>query len=109
MSKVIAKLVLAMATVALASCASVRDKMPDWMPGSGAIKVSLAGGEEEHPVVVGHDEVVGSDRDVADAGAKEAIRRTCPAAERPDLTTAVSEKRRRRAAGTNGSTEQQEL
>jgi transcriptional regulator GlxA family with amidase domain len=30
------------------------------------------------------------------------------AAERPDLTTAVSEKRRRQAAGTNGSTEQQE-
>jgi transcriptional regulator GlxA family with amidase domain len=30
------------------------------------------------------------------------------AAERPDLTTAVSEKRRRQAAGTNGGTEQQE-
>ncbi len=30
------------------------------------------------------------------------------AAQRPDLTTAVSEKRRRRAAGTNSSTEQQE-
>jgi transcriptional regulator GlxA family with amidase domain len=30
------------------------------------------------------------------------------AAQRPDLTTAVSEKRRRQAAGTNGSTEQQE-
>jgi transcriptional regulator GlxA family with amidase domain len=31
------------------------------------------------------------------------------AAQRPELTTAVSEKRRRRAAGTNGGTEQQEL
>jgi transcriptional regulator GlxA family with amidase domain len=30
------------------------------------------------------------------------------AAQRPDLTTAVSEKRRRQAAGTTGSTEQQE-
>jgi transcriptional regulator GlxA family with amidase domain len=30
------------------------------------------------------------------------------AAQRPDLTTAVSEKRRRRAAGTNSSTEQPE-
>ena len=37
------------ALVALASCASVRDTMPDWMPGSGAIKVSLSGAEEVPP------------------------------------------------------------
>ena len=37
------------AVVSLASCASVRDKMPDWMPGSGAIKVSLSGAEEVPP------------------------------------------------------------
>jgi CHRD domain len=38
------------AAVALAGCASVRDKMPAWMPGSGAIKVSLTGAEEVPPV-----------------------------------------------------------
>jgi hypothetical protein len=38
------------AIVALAGCASVRDKMPAWMPGSGAIKVSLTGAEEVPPV-----------------------------------------------------------
>lgn len=52
MNKVIAKLGLAMATVALAGCASMRDKMPDWMPGSGAIKVSLTGGEEVPPLTI---------------------------------------------------------
>ena len=41
------KQLLAMAAViALAGCAQVRDKMPDWMPGSGAIKVSLSPAEE---------------------------------------------------------------
>jgi hypothetical protein len=34
------------AVVALAGCSGMRDKMPDWMPGSGAMKVSLTGGEE---------------------------------------------------------------
>jgi hypothetical protein len=44
------KTLLAIATViALAGCASVREKMPDWMPGSGAMKVSLTGGEEVPP------------------------------------------------------------
>ena len=38
------------AAVALAGCASVKEKMPDWMPGSGAIKVSLTGAEEVPPV-----------------------------------------------------------
>jgi hypothetical protein len=40
------KLFAIAAIVALAGCASVRDKMPAWMPGSGAIKVSLTGAEE---------------------------------------------------------------
>jgi hypothetical protein len=52
MNKLAAKLVLAIAVLALASCASVREKMPDWMPGSGAIKVSLTGSEEVPPVSV---------------------------------------------------------
>jgi hypothetical protein len=38
------------AVVALAACAQVREKMPDWMPGSGAMKVSLTGAEEVPPV-----------------------------------------------------------
>jgi hypothetical protein len=37
------------AIIALAGCAGMRDKMPDWMPGSGAIKVSLTGAEEVPP------------------------------------------------------------
>ena len=36
----------AFAIIALAGCAGMRDKMPAWMPGSGAMKVSLSGGEE---------------------------------------------------------------
>jgi hypothetical protein len=38
------------AFAALAGCAAVQDKMPDWMPGSGAMKVSLSGAEEMPPV-----------------------------------------------------------
>jgi hypothetical protein len=52
MKSLIAKFVLATAVVALAGCAGVREKMPDWMPGSGAIKVSLSGAEEVPPVTV---------------------------------------------------------
>jgi len=37
-------------TIALAGCAEVRQKMPDWMPGSGAISVKLSGAEEVPPV-----------------------------------------------------------
>ncbi len=37
------------AIVTLAGCAGMRDKMPDWMPGSGAMKVSLSGTEEVPP------------------------------------------------------------
>ena len=38
------------AALALAGCAGVRDKMPDWMPGSGAVSVNLTGAEEVPPV-----------------------------------------------------------
>jgi hypothetical protein len=37
------------AVLALASCAGVRDNMPSWMPGSGAMKVSLSGAQEVPP------------------------------------------------------------
>jgi len=37
-------------TIALAGCADVRQKMPDWMPGSGAVSVKLSGAEEVPPV-----------------------------------------------------------
>jgi len=48
----ISKMLLVVAGVGLASCQSMRDAMPDWMPGSGAIKVSLSGAEEVPPVTV---------------------------------------------------------
>lgn len=38
------------AAIVLAGCADMRSKMPDWMPGSGAVKVSLSGAEEVPPV-----------------------------------------------------------
>jgi hypothetical protein len=41
------------AAVVLAGCADMRSKMPDWMPGSGAVKVSLTGAEEVPPVKTG--------------------------------------------------------
>ena len=40
------KLLAAIAIVALAGCAGMKSSMPDWMPGSGAMKVSLSGAEE---------------------------------------------------------------
>ena len=42
-------IVAMVAVLALAACAGMRDKMPDWMPGSGAMKVSLSGAEEVPP------------------------------------------------------------
>src|SRR5688572_5648409 len=39
-------LLAAAAALALAACANVREKMPDWMPGSGAVSVNLTGAEE---------------------------------------------------------------
>jgi predicted small secreted protein len=52
MNKVIAKLALVIAAATLAACSTVQGVMPDWMPGSGAIKVSLSGSEEVPPVTV---------------------------------------------------------
>jgi len=40
----------AAAAIALAGCADMQSKMPDWMPGSGAISVKLTGAEEVPPV-----------------------------------------------------------
>ena len=48
MKKLIAKLILAGAALALSACSS----MPDWMPGSGAMKVNLSGAEEVPPLTV---------------------------------------------------------
>jgi len=44
------KLLAIAAIITLAGCAGMRDKMPAWMPGSGAMKVSLTGAEEVPPV-----------------------------------------------------------
>jgi hypothetical protein len=52
MNKTLAKLVLAIAAAALAGCSTYQSMAPDWMPGSGAIKVSLSGGEEVPPLTV---------------------------------------------------------
>ena len=41
----IAKLFLAVVAVALAGCATWRENVPDWMPGSGSIPVALSGAE----------------------------------------------------------------
>jgi hypothetical protein len=37
------------AALLIAGCADMQSKMPDWMPGSGAIKVTLSGAEEVPP------------------------------------------------------------
>jgi hypothetical protein len=37
------------AAAVLAGCADMQSKMPDWMPGSGAINVTLSGAEEVPP------------------------------------------------------------
>jgi CHRD domain len=51
MNRILATLVV-IAAIALAGCAEMRSKMPDWMPGSGAVKVTLSGAEEVPPVNV---------------------------------------------------------
>ena len=43
------KLLAALAIIGLAGCAQMKEKMPAWMPGSGAMKVSLTGAEEVPP------------------------------------------------------------
>jgi hypothetical protein len=50
MIKTLTTAVVAAAVLALSACAEVREKMPDWMPGSGATSVKLTGGEEVPPV-----------------------------------------------------------
>jgi len=47
------KLLAAAAIIGLAGCAQMKDKMPDWMPGSGAMKVGLTGAEEVPPTNTG--------------------------------------------------------
>jgi hypothetical protein len=52
MNNVIAKLVLALGVLALGACSTYQGMVPDWMPGSGAIKVTLSGTEEVPPLSV---------------------------------------------------------
>jgi hypothetical protein len=52
MSRSMAMTWAAAAGIALAGCADMQSKMPDWMPGSGAVSVSLSGAEEVPPVKV---------------------------------------------------------
>ena len=40
------------AVLLLSACSTYQSVVPDWMPGSGAIKVSLSGAEEVPPVKV---------------------------------------------------------
>jgi hypothetical protein len=46
MSRNLAGALAIAAAFVLAGCADMQSKMPDWMPGSGAINVSLSGAEE---------------------------------------------------------------
>ena len=50
MKRTMTWLFAAAAALMLAGCETVRDKMPDWMPGSGAVGVKLSGAEEVPPV-----------------------------------------------------------
>jgi hypothetical protein len=43
------RILAVIAILTLASCAGMRDKMPSWMPGSGAMKVELSGAQEVPP------------------------------------------------------------
>jgi hypothetical protein len=52
MNNLIVKLLLAIAAATLAACSTYQSVVPDWMPGSGAIKVSLTGQEEVPPLSV---------------------------------------------------------
>lgn len=42
--------VMMITALTAAGCADMRNKMPDWMPGSGAVSVRLSGAEEVPPV-----------------------------------------------------------
>lgn len=50
MKRTMTWLLAAAAALTLAACANVRNAMPDWMPGSGAVSVNLTGAEEVPPV-----------------------------------------------------------
>jgi len=50
MSRNLAGALAIAAAAVVAGCADMQSKMPDWMPGSGAINVSLSGAEEVPPV-----------------------------------------------------------
>ena len=49
MSKKLAGTLAIAAALIIAGCADMQSKMPDWMPGSGAVKVTLSGAEEVPP------------------------------------------------------------
>ena len=48
-TRIAKRLVIVTAVFALAACAGIKEKMPDWMPGSGATSVKLSGAEEVPP------------------------------------------------------------
>jgi hypothetical protein len=48
----IAKLLVALAAAALAGCSTYQGMVPDWMPGSGAVAVTLSGAEQVPPLSV---------------------------------------------------------
>ncbi len=50
MNRVLKIVAAAAAALALASCATYRERAPSWMPGSGAVSVKLTGAEEVPPV-----------------------------------------------------------
>ena len=52
MNNLIVKLLLAIAAATLAACSTYQSVVPDWMPGSGAIKVDLTGQQEVPPLSV---------------------------------------------------------
>ena|SRR5687767_3363017 len=50
MSVKLTRLLALAAVLAVAGCATYRDKAPSWMPGSNAVSVKLTGAEEVPPV-----------------------------------------------------------
>ena len=44
------RLLILVAALSLAACATYKDNAPSWMPGSGAVSVKLTGAEEVPPV-----------------------------------------------------------
>src|SRR5688572_15859084 len=50
MTNLLKSVVTAFAVLALGACATYKDTMPAWMPGSSAVSVKLTGAEEVPPV-----------------------------------------------------------